>query len=98
MSTVAKKTSPRKLPNVLTEALRDLVAWLEYENIPQTIIGGVAVDLLAQPRVTQDIDVVIWLDTEQLESFLPTGAAYGSFPRISDTIDSARTRRALHLE
>jgi predicted nucleotidyltransferase len=95
---VAKKTSPRKLPNVLREALRDLVAWLEAENIPQAVIGGVAVALLAQPRVTQDIDAVIWLDTRLLESFLPTGAAYGFAPRISHTVDFARTRRVLLLQ
>lgn len=95
---MAKKPSPRKLPNVLTDALRDLIAWLESENIPQAVIGGVAVALLAQPRVTQDIDAVIWLDTALLESFLPTGAACGFVPRISDAIDFARTRRVLLLQ
>lgn len=95
---MAKKSSSRKLPNVLAETLRDLVAWLESENIPQAIIGGVAVALLAQPRVTQDIDAVLWLDTTEVESFLQTGAAYGFVPRISDAADFARTRRVILLQ
>lgn len=95
---MAKKPSVRKLPNVLAEALGDLVAWLESERIPQAVIGGVAVALLAQPRVTQDIDAVIWLDTDGLESFLTTGVAYGFAPRISDAADFARMRRVILLQ
>lgn len=95
---MARKPSSHKLPNLLAETLRDLTAWLEAEKIPQTIIGGVAVALLAQPRVTQDIDAVILLDTDSLESFLQTGSAYGFVPRISDVADFARTRRVILLQ
>jgi predicted nucleotidyltransferase len=94
---MAKKHSSRKLPNVMADALRNLTDWLASENIPQTIIGGVAVALVAQPRVTQDIDAVLWLDTAEVEPFLQTGAAYGFAPRISDAADFARTRRVLLL-
>ena len=50
---VTRKNPPAELPNPLADSLRDLTAWLEAENIPQTVIGGVAVALTAMPRTTE---------------------------------------------
>jgi len=95
---MAKENPPRELPNLLAEALRDLTAWLEAENIPQAVIGGVAVALIAQPRMTEDIDAVVSLNTDLLESFLMTGASHGFIPRISDAADFARRTRVILLQ
>ena len=46
-------------------ALQSLFDWFETEGVPGTSIGGVAVSFLAQPRITQDIDAVIWLEEER---------------------------------
>lgn len=50
---MTRKNPPAELPNPLADSLRDLTAWLEAENIPQTVIGGVAVALTAMPRTTE---------------------------------------------
>lgn len=95
---MTKKNLPTELPNPLAESLCDLTAWLEAENVPQTLIGGVAVALTALPRVTKNIDAVILFDTDLLEPFLERAAAYGFVARINDAADFARRRRIILLE
>jgi hypothetical protein len=56
------------LPAAFLTTLQSLVDWLESQRVPYVAIGGVAVSLLAQPRTTQDIDAMIWL--ENLEKSL----------------------------
>jgi hypothetical protein len=92
---MAKKT---EIPDEFIRALQDLRRWLEATHTPYATIGGVGVSLLAGARATKDIDAVLWLDTTQVESFLPTGAAYGFVPRINDAAEFARTRRVLLME
>ncbi|MFN0084267.1 MAG: nucleotidyl transferase AbiEii/AbiGii toxin family protein [Blastocatellia bacterium] len=87
-----------KLPDPFIEALRSLFEWLDAERTPGTSIGGVAVSLIAQPRATQDIDAVIWLEERAWESFLETGKAHGIIQRISDALDFARKSRVLLLK
>jgi len=79
-------------------ALQSLFDWFGAEEVPGTSIGGVAVSLLAQPRVTQDIDAVIWLEEERWESFLESGKRYGIVPRIGDALDFVRRARVLLLK
>lgn len=85
------------LPAGFAASLRALNSWLEAEHVPYTIIGGVAVSLLAQPRATQDIDAVIWLDQESWEPFLVTGEAYEFTSRISDVLNFAVRSRVFLL-
>jgi predicted nucleotidyltransferase len=90
--------SEGKLPENLATALQSVSAWLGAEKVPHTTIGGVAVSLLAQPRTTEDIDAVIWLEMERWESFLSSGEKYGIVPRISDSLKFARNSRVLLLQ
>ena len=85
------------LPASFATTLQALTAWFEAEHVPYATIGGVAVSLLSQPRTTQDIDIVIWLDKERWESFLLAGQAYGFAPRISDALDFAVRSRVILL-
>ncbi|HEX8844021.1 MAG TPA: nucleotidyl transferase AbiEii/AbiGii toxin family protein [Pyrinomonadaceae bacterium] len=85
------------LPASFVGALEALTDWLDDEQVPYTAIGGVAVSLLAQPRATQDIDAVVWLDEKKWESFFIAGKAYGFEPRLSDVIDFAAKARVLLL-
>lgn len=78
-------------------ALQSLFDWFEAEGVAGTSIGGVAVSLIAQPRITQDIDAVIWLEEERWESFLGSGRKHGIVPRISDTLDFVRRARVFLL-
>lgn len=91
-------TERTEIPDEFVLVLQDLLQWLEVTQTPYATIGGVGVSLLAGARATKDIDAVLWLDTDQVESFLQAGAAYGFVPRISDAAAFARTRRVILLQ
>lgn len=91
-------TDRSALPNPIIEALRALDAWLRSDRTPYTLIGGVAVSLIAEPRVTKDIDAVVWLEPERWPEFVASGAAYDFFPRIPDALAFAGLHRVLLLE
>lgn len=86
------------LPATFVSTLKALTSWFEVDQVPYVTIGGVAVSLLAQPRATQDIDIVIWLDYESWESFLRAGQTYGFEPRISEALDFAVKTRVFLLK
>ncbi|MCI0390253.1 MAG: nucleotidyltransferase [Acidobacteria bacterium] len=86
-----------KLSDEFILALQALFEWLEAEQVPGASIGGVAVSLIAQPRVTQDIDVLVWLEESRWETFIQSGRKYGIVPRINDALDFARQSRVLLL-
>lgn len=90
--------STNQFPDDLMQALLALSEWLRAEAIPHTTIGGVAVSFVAQPRLTQDIDAVIWLDESLWESLLRSGKKHGIVPRISDALSFVRTSRVLLLK
>jgi len=49
----------------LKKTLLDAAAFLEQEGVPYALIGGIAVSLRGQPRVTADVDMVIALDVDR---------------------------------
>jgi hypothetical protein len=53
----------------MNEALRDTLveaaSFLESERLDYALIGGLAVSLRGQPRVTADVDMVVALDVER---------------------------------
>lgn len=85
------------LPVSFEAALHALTRWLEATQVPYTAIGGVAVSLLAFPRSTQDIDVVVWLDDGRWESFIRAGEGYGFTPRVGDVLEFAARARVFLL-
>lgn len=56
-------------------ALQALVTWLDDEQVPNAIIGAVGVCLAAQPRLTTDIDAVLWIDPDRWEALIESAAA-----------------------
>jgi hypothetical protein len=88
----------RKLSEDFILALQCLFEWFRAEGVPGACIGGVAVSLIAQPRTTQDIDALIWLEEDRWESFLKSGEKYGIVPRISDALPFAGRARVLLLK
>ncbi|HEV7860869.1 MAG TPA: nucleotidyltransferase [Pyrinomonadaceae bacterium] len=85
------------LPAAFLSTLQSLVDWLEAQQVPYVAIGGVAVSLLAQPRATQDIDALIWLEESRWETFLQAGDTYGFASRISGPLEFAGRARVLLL-
>jgi predicted nucleotidyltransferase len=77
------------------QALADLNAWMTETDAPFVVIGGVAVALLGRPRVTRDLDVVVLIAEEDLDSFAAHGAKHGFLPRGSDALVFARKSRSL---
>lgn len=79
------------------EVLADLFSLFKKTTTKAMIIGGVAQSLVARPRATQDIDVLILVDRHGLEQLFKEGKRFGFKPRISDALDFAKTNRVLLL-
>ena len=90
--------SDPQLPQSLLRVLVSLTEWFKNQHVSYAIIGGAALGFLAQPRGTQDIDAVTWLDLSETAEFVKSGASFGFFPRISDPIEFARKSRVVLLQ
>jgi len=82
----------------LTNALRDLTAWLSGKDIPHVIVGGVAVAFVGKPRITEDIDAVILAGELDPKSLLADAKAHGFLPRRTDAAEFALANRMLLLQ
>jgi hypothetical protein len=80
-----------------TAALRDLENWLESSKVPHTLLGGVAVSLISQPRATRDIDACILVEQDLWPSLIDSGKNYGFLPRINDILAFAARSRVFLL-
>ena len=60
--------------------LRQLVDFLEEAGIDYAVLGGIAVSVYSEPRMTQDIDLNIVLDMNDLKEFLGKSRKYGFRP------------------
>jgi len=79
--------------NALT-ALQRLLAHFDNQG---TIIGGIAVSLLAEPRFTADADAVILASTDDLPRLIRLARQEGLVPRVDDAEQFARRSRVLLL-
>lgn len=77
--------------------LKKLSELLSKARTKGVVIGGISVGLLGKPRFTADIDVVIFLDFEQIEQFIKTAEDFGFTPRIKDATAFARKSHVLLL-
>ena len=84
-------------PKDILPALSSLVEWFTSQNIAYVIIGGVAVGLIAQPRQTQDIDAVVWLDLLDLPILLGSAQRFGFVSRLADPQSFAEKTRMVLL-
>lgn len=80
----------------LRQTLHDLMEWIALERLEATVIGGVAAGLHGQPRLTEDVDAVVF-DTDP-ESLIATGARYGFAPRIAEALEFSRQTRVLLMK
>ncbi len=82
----------------LVATLRDLLAWWQEQQISGLVIGGVAASVLGHPRVTRDVDGLLWLAEERWGELLASGPRWGFVPRVAKALDFARESRVLLLE
>lgn len=84
-------------PKDILPALSSLTEWFNDQNVLYAIIDGVAIGLIAQPRQTQDIDAVVWLDLVALPMFLRSAAHFGFASRLADPQSFAERSRMVLL-
>ena len=84
-------------PKDLLPVLSSLAEWFDDQNVPYAIIGGVAIGLISQPRETQDIDAVAWLDLVDLPILLSSAAQFGFVSRLADPQAFAEKSRMVLL-
>jgi len=78
------------------EAAAELAAFLDEQGVSYAVLGGLAVQHWGEPRVTQDVDIVVVVPSEHEENFL--NAAVQRFrPRLPDAVAFARRQRVLLL-
>ena len=78
-------------------ALTATVRWFQARKILAMVTGGVAVSLLIEPRTTQDVDAVIWVDDEEWPELLRSAREFDLEPFFDDPLGMARQNRILVL-
>ena len=81
----------------LLSALEDLTTWLNKANVRAMIIGGIATSVLARPRFTQDIDVLVILQPDRWRELAELGTQYGFMARVENALEFARKSHVLLL-
>lgn len=76
------------------EAAVELAAFLEEQGVSYAVLGGLAVQHWGEPRVTQDVDIVVVVPSEHEENFLDT-AVHRFRPRMADALAFAKRHRVL---
>lgn len=66
--------------NPLKVQLKALAEFLSEQEIKYIVLGGIAVSVYGEPRLTADIDVNILLDKKRVGDFLAKAKAYGFYP------------------
>lgn len=68
--------------NALDLQLQSLVKCLSSLKINYAILGGIAVSIYGEPRLTADIDVNIILDKRLISDFMDRARSYGFYPAL----------------
>lgn len=58
------------MPGLLDKLYQKTINLLEKEKIPYLLIGGLAVGILGEPRMTQDIDLILFIPKTSIPNFL----------------------------
>lgn len=71
---------------LLIKALQAIWKALGSMDIPAAVMGGLAMSLWKYPRATRDVDLLIGIETRQLDKILPQLQALGFRPKHSPPI------------
>jgi predicted nucleotidyltransferase len=77
------------------EALQRLLEKFDNRGV---IIGGIAVGFLGRPRLTEDVDAMFLLSTQDIPKFLEAAKNENIEPRIPNADEFARKNRVLLLQ
>lgn len=81
----------------LAQSIRNLQKQLQEANIPSIVIGGVAVAIWGEPRVTRDVDLKILLRREEAERLL-TVLAPNYSPLLPEPLRALREQAMLFVQ
>jgi len=77
--------------NPVKVQLKALSVFLSEQKIDYAILGGIAVFIYGEPRLTSDVDVNIILNKDDIREFLKNGRRYGFTPAMSNASRIGRT-------
>lgn len=83
-------TSASPRPSTVCDLLERIARQLEEEKIPYMVIGGQAVLLYGEPRLTRDIDIALGIDMEQWKRVVAICSRLGLTPLVDDVEAFAR--------
>jgi len=75
-------------------ALQSLIETFDNRGI---VIGGVAVSILGEPRLTADADAMFLLPTDKIPQLIEQASREGLVPRLPDVEEFARRNRVVLL-
>jgi hypothetical protein len=76
------------------EAAVEIATFLEDNEFPYAVLGGLAPQHWGEPRTTQDVDIVVMVPSEMEEQFLRKVLDHFK-PRMSDALSFAKRHRVL---
>lgn len=85
------------MQNNLDKLLKKTVSLLEKWGLDYFVIGGLAVGLLGEPRMTQDIDIILFITKNDMERFLRAASAAGFKFHKNAVLDNVQNRGAFKL-
>jgi len=80
-----------RVRSMLQELLSDFVRVLDQARIPWMVIGGQAVLVHGEPRLTRDVDITVGLGLDRLEELLEIVATIGWKPLVDPDEFTRRT-------
>lgn len=80
------------------KAVQALVELLDNTHTPYVVIGGLAVTLTAKPRFTEDIDIVIWVESSARARVMEQAGLHGFTPRVEKPLEFAAQTNMLLLK
>jgi predicted nucleotidyltransferase len=94
-----RQLSPGECSVTQGELLKTVVAVLESQSITYMIVGSFASTVYGEPRFTLDIDIVVDLQSGQLEALcdaFPAGEFYLSRPAADEAVRKRRQFNVIH--
>src|SRR3989338_11074887 len=81
----------------LDKLLKKTITLLEKEGLDYFVIGVLAVGLLGEPRMTQDIDLIVFISKDKIENFLKSALVSGFKCNKTSVLDNVRNKGAFKL-
>ncbi len=79
------------------DRVREVYRFLSNANYNYMIIGGVAQGVLGEPRLTQDVDIILFLSEKEVDPFLRSAEKFGFALSHDQSIQSAKDNLSFRM-